>query len=119
MSSQCKLIDMTDFSPKAKRPNFPNLYNIADLLACVDNLINLSISIFKPVLVDEITRLKAFLHRNQKEIKERVQQIPAIVERLSDWTNDMLRRLSMGLKMLNEYRTTPTCQCATIRTCED
>jgi hypothetical protein len=60
--------------------------------------------------VDEITRLKAFLHRNQNEIKERVQQSPAIVERLADWSNDMLRRLRMGFEagtseMLNEYRT--------------
>jgi hypothetical protein len=35
---------------------------------------------------------------------------PGIVERLSDWTNDMLRRLRMGSEagtseMLNEYRT--------------
>jgi hypothetical protein len=70
----------------------------------------LSIRIFKPVVVDEITRLKAFLHRNQNEIKERVQQSPAIVERLADWTNDMLRRLRMGFEagtseMMNEYRT--------------
>jgi hypothetical protein len=110
MSAQCKLIDMTDFSPKAKRPTLPKLSTIADLLACVDNLLNLSIRIFKPVVVDEITRLKAFLHRNQNEIKERVQQSPAIVERLADWTNDMLRRLRMGFEadtseMMNEYRT--------------
>ncbi len=110
MSVQCNLIDMTDFSPKAKRPVLPKLSTIADLLACVDNLINLSIRVFKPDVVDEITRLKAFLHRNQNEIKERVQLSPAIVERLSDWTNDMLRRLRMGLEagtseMLKEYRT--------------
>jgi hypothetical protein len=101
---------MTDFSPKAKHPNLPKLYTIADLLACVDNLINLSLRIFKPDVVDEITRLKAFLHLNQNEVKERVQQSPAIMERLSDWTNDMLRHLRMGLEagtseMLNEYRT--------------
>jgi hypothetical protein len=47
MSAQCKLIDMTDFPPKAKRPTLPKLYNIADLLACVDNLINMSIRVFK------------------------------------------------------------------------
>jgi hypothetical protein len=110
MSAQCKLIDMTDFSPKAKRHALPKLSTIADLLACVDNLLNLSFRIFKPVVVDEITRLKAFLHRNQNEIKERVQQSPAIVERLADWTNDMLRRLTMGFEagtseMMNEYRT--------------
>ncbi len=104
MSVQCKLIDMTNFSPKVKRPT------IADLLACVDNLINLSIRELKPEIVDEITRLKSFLHRNQNEIKERILQSPAIVERLSDWTNDMLHRLSMGFEtgtteMLNEYRT--------------
>jgi hypothetical protein len=33
MSFQCKLIDRTDFSPKAKRPNLPKLNNIVDLLA--------------------------------------------------------------------------------------
>ncbi len=71
-------------SPNAKRPTLPNLYVIADLLACVDNLINLSIRVFKPEVVDEITRLKAFSHRNQNEIKERILQSPAIVERLSD-----------------------------------
>jgi hypothetical protein len=48
MSAQCELIDMTDFSPKAKRPALPKLSTIADLLACVDNLINLSIRVFKP-----------------------------------------------------------------------
>jgi hypothetical protein len=87
MSVQCKLIDMTDFSPKAKRPSLPKLNSIADLLVCVDNLINLSIRVFKPEVVDEITCLRANLHRNQNEIKERVQQSPAIVERLADWTN--------------------------------
>jgi hypothetical protein len=110
MSVQCKLIDTTDFSPKAKRPTLPKFNSIADLLACVDNLINLSIRVFKPEVVDEITRLKAILHRKQNEIKERVQQSPAIVERLADWTNDMLRRLRMGFEtgtfeILNEYRT--------------
>jgi hypothetical protein len=110
MSAQCKLIDMTDFSPKAKRPTFPKLNSTADLLSCVDNLINLSIIVFKPEIVGKITRLKSFLHRNQNEIKERVQQSPAIVERLAGWTNDMLRRLRMGFEagtseMLNEYRT--------------
>jgi hypothetical protein len=60
VSAQCKLFDMTDFSPKAKRPTPPKLNSIADLLACVDNLINLSIRVFKPEVVDEITRLKAF-----------------------------------------------------------
>ncbi len=60
--------------------------------------------------MDEITRLKAFLHRNQNEIKERAQQSPVIVESLADYTNDMLRRLRMGFQagtyeMLNEYRT--------------
>jgi hypothetical protein len=74
---------MTDFSPKAKRPTLPKLNSIADLLACVDSLINLSIRVFKPKVVEEITPLKAFLHRNQNEIKERVQQSPAIVERLA------------------------------------
>jgi hypothetical protein len=48
MSVQCKLIDMTDFSPEAKRPNLPKLYTIVELLVCVDNLINLSLRIFKP-----------------------------------------------------------------------
>jgi hypothetical protein len=110
MSAQCKIIDMTDFSPKAKRPALPKLSNIADLLACVDNLINLSIRVFKPEVVDEITRLKVFLHRNQNKIKERIQQSQAIVERLSDWTKDMLPQLRMGFEagtsgMLNEYRT--------------
>jgi hypothetical protein len=110
MSVQCKLIDMTDFPPKAKRPTLPKLNTIAELLACVDNLINLSIRVFKPEVVDEITRLKAFLHRNQNEIKERVQQSPAIVERLVDWTNDTLRRLRVGFEagtseMLHQYRT--------------
>jgi hypothetical protein len=80
MSVQCKLIDMTGFSPKAKHPTLPKLNTIADLLACVDNLINLLIRVFKPGVVDEITRLKAFLHRNQNEIKERILQSPAIVE---------------------------------------
>ena len=82
MSVQCKIIDMTDFSPKAKRPTLPKLNTIANLLACVDNLINLSIRVFKPDAVGEITRLKAFFHRKQNEIKERVQQSPMIVERL-------------------------------------
>ena len=109
MATQCKLIDMTDFSPKAKRPTLPKLNHIADLLACVDNLMHLALRIFKPDVVEEITRLKAFLHRNQNEIKEREKQSPAMVERLTDWTNDMLRRLRMGLEagtsdMLNEYR---------------
>jgi hypothetical protein len=85
MSAQCKLIDMTDFSPKAKRPALPTLSTIAELLACVDNLLNLSSRVFKQVVVDEITRLKAFLHRNQNEIKERVQQSPVIVGCLADW----------------------------------
>jgi hypothetical protein len=84
MSVQCRLIDMTDFSPKAKRPTLPKLNSIADLLACVGNLINLSIRVFKPEVVDEITHLKAFLHHNQNEIKECVQQSSAIVERLAD-----------------------------------
>jgi hypothetical protein len=110
MFVQCKLIDMTDFSPKAKRPTLPKLNSIADLLACADNLINLLIRVFKPEVVDEITHLNAFLHRSQNEIKERILQSPAIVERLSDWTNDMLRRLRMGFEagtseMLNKYRT--------------
>jgi hypothetical protein len=91
MSVQCKFIDMTDLSPKARRPTLLNLNTIADLLACVDNLINLSIRLFKPEVVDEITRIKAFSHRNQNEIKERILQSPAIVERLSNRTNDMLR----------------------------
>jgi hypothetical protein len=110
MSVQCKLIDMTDFTPKAKRPILSKLNTIANLLACVDNLINQSIRVFKPEVVDESTRDKAFLHRNRNEIKERILQSPAIVERLSDWTNDMLRRLRMGFEagtseMLNEYWT--------------
>jgi hypothetical protein len=79
MSVQCKHIDMTDFYPKAKRPTLPKLNSIVDLLVCVDTFINLSIIVFKPKVVDEITRLKAFLHRNQNEIKERVLQSPAIV----------------------------------------
>jgi hypothetical protein len=62
MSAKCKLIDMTDFSPKVKRPALPKLNTIADLLAFVDNLISLSIRVFKPDVVDEITRLKSFLH---------------------------------------------------------
>ncbi len=95
MAAQCKPINMTDFS---LRPNFLKLYTIADLLAFVDNLINLSLRIFKPDVVDEITRLKACLHRSQNEIKDRVQQSPVVVERLSDWTNDMLRRLRIGLE---------------------
>jgi hypothetical protein len=82
MSAQCKLIYMTDFSLKVKRPNLPKLYTIADLLVCVVNLINLLLRIFKPFVVDEITWLKAFLHRNQNETKEQVQQSPVIVERL-------------------------------------
>jgi hypothetical protein len=110
MSAQCKLIDITDFPLKAKRPILPNLCTIADLWVCVDNLMNLSLRIFKPDMVDKITRLKAFLHRNQYEIKEREQQSLVIVKRVMDWTNDMLRRLGMGLEagaseMLNEYRT--------------
>jgi hypothetical protein len=101
---------MTDFPPKAKRPTLPKLNTMAELLACVDNVINLSIRVFKPEVGDEITRLKAFLHRNQNEIKERAQQSPAIVERLADWTNDMFCQLRMGfeagtLEMLNEYHT--------------
>jgi hypothetical protein len=60
MSVQCKLIDMSDFSPKAKRPTLPKLNSIADLLTFVDNLINLAIRVFKPEVVDEITRLQAF-----------------------------------------------------------
>ncbi len=76
VSAQCKLIDMMDFSPKAKGPNLPKLVIIVDLLACVDNLIYLSLRIFKSDVVDEITRLEAFLRRNQNEIKERVQQSP-------------------------------------------
>jgi hypothetical protein len=53
---------------------------------------------------------KHFLHSNQNEVKERVEQSPVIVERLADWTNDMLRRPKMGFEagtseMLNEYRT--------------
>jgi hypothetical protein len=51
-----------------------------------------------------------FFHINQNEIKERILQSPAIVERLSDRANDMLRRLRIGFEaatseMLNEYRT--------------
>jgi hypothetical protein len=57
MFVQCKLIYTTDFSPKAKRATLPKLNTIADLLACVDNLINLSIRVFKPEVVEEITRL--------------------------------------------------------------
>ncbi len=39
-----------------------------------------------------------------------MQQSPAIVGRLADWSNDMLRRLRMGFEagtseMMNEYRT--------------
>jgi hypothetical protein len=30
MSAQCKLIDMTDFLPKAKRPALPKLHTLAD-----------------------------------------------------------------------------------------
>ncbi len=47
MSAQCKLIDMTDISPKAKRPALPKLNTIADLLVCVDNLISWSIRVFQ------------------------------------------------------------------------
>jgi hypothetical protein len=110
ITAQCKQVDMTDFSPKAKRPALLKLTTIAELLACIDNLLNLANKIFKPEVTDEVTRLKAFLYRNQNEIKDRQSQSPRMVERLTDWTNDMLRRLRMGFDagttdMMNEYRT--------------
>ncbi len=109
ISAQCKLVDKTDFSPTAKRPELPKITTIMDLQACIDNILNLSMKIFKQEVVDEITRLKAFLHRNQNDIKEREKQSTVTDSRLTDWANDMLRRLRMGLEagtsdMMNEYR---------------
>lgn len=110
ISAQCKVVDMTDFSPKAKRPTLPKLESISDLLACIDNLVNLAMMVFKVEVVHEISRLKGFLHCNQNEIKEREKQSSVVIARLTDWTNDMFRRLRMGLEagtveMMNEYRT--------------
>jgi hypothetical protein len=109
ISAQVKLLDMTDFSPKAKRPTLPKLTSILDLLACIENLVNLAMKVFKFDVVEEISRLKGFLHSNQNEIKDREKQSPVVIERLTDWTNDMLRRLRLGLEagtseMMNEYR---------------
>jgi hypothetical protein len=59
---------------------------------------HLSLRLFKPDAVDEITRLKASLYRNQNEIKEREQQSPAIVEQHTYWKNNMLHRPRMRLE---------------------
>ena len=84
ISAQVKLVDMTDFSPKAKRPTLPKLTSIMDLLACIDNLVNLAMRIFKFDVVEEISRLKGFLHVNQNDIKERERQSSGIIDRLTD-----------------------------------
>ncbi len=39
ISVQCKIVDMTDFSTKAKHPTSPKPCTIADLLTCIDNLV--------------------------------------------------------------------------------
>ncbi len=82
----------------AKSPTWSKLSTIADLLACIDNLVNLTIKIFKGEVTDEISRLKAFLHRNQNEIMVRERQSPVIVERLTNWTHDILRHCVWVLK---------------------
>jgi hypothetical protein len=42
MSVQCKLIGMTDFSPKAKHPTLPKLNSIADLLSHFNDTLTIS-----------------------------------------------------------------------------
>jgi hypothetical protein len=46
--------------------------------------------IFKYEVIDEITCLKALLHRKQNEIQESGKQSSLTVECLTDWTHDML-----------------------------
>jgi hypothetical protein len=65
MCTHCKLVDMTDFSTNAKCPTLPKLYIIVGPLAYVDNLLNLAMKIFKYEVIDELSRLKAFLHHIQ------------------------------------------------------
>ena len=65
---------------------------------CIVNLVNLTIKIDKGEVIDEISRLKAFLHSKQSEIKDRERQRPIIVESLADWTNNTLRARAWVLK---------------------
>lgn len=95
IAAQSKLVDMNDFSKKAKRPDLPLLASVSALVACVDNFLHLAERIFKLAVVDEVRRIATFLRRNQPNISYHG---TAIVEPLTLWTNQLLFKLRVALE---------------------
>ena len=95
IAAQSKLVDLNDFSNKAKRPELPCLASVGELVACLDNFLHLVERIFKPTVVDDIRRIATFLRRNQSSIGAHG---PAIVEPLTLWANQLLFKLRVALE---------------------
>jgi hypothetical protein len=106
IAAQSKLVDMNDFSNKAKRPELPVLSSVGDLVACLDNFLHLAERIFKVEVIEEVRRIATFLRRNQSNISSHGVNI---VAPLTLWTNQLLFKLRVAFEsgsaeQLHEFR---------------
>jgi hypothetical protein len=106
VAAQSKLVDMNDFSNKAKRPELPVLNSVGDLFACLDNFLHLAERIFKVEVVEEVQRIATFLRSNQANIGSHVANI---VGPITLWTNQLFFKLRVALEsgsaeQLHEFR---------------
>ena len=84
---------MGDFSGKASKPKLPTLSSVADLISCLDKLIDVADVVYKPMVSSAVTRLRKFL-TSQKAVWE--PKGTEGVTHLTRWTNNRLFALRLA-----------------------